>query len=90
MTDKTVAQHLADSAALSQTIADANALVIKLQKQIHEDREIIDLLGKWSHPKLKISPLYGPWVPRDINEATGEAISKISVARINALLGDRA
>lgn len=90
MTDKTVTQHLADSAALAQTIANANALVVKLQKQIHEDREIIALLGQWSHPKLKISPIYGHWVPRDTSELTGEAIARLAVARINALLGDRA
>lgn len=90
MTDKTVTQHLADSTALAQTIADANALVVKLQKQIQEDREIIALLGQWSHPRLTISPLYGPWVPRDTSGLTGEAIAKLAVGRINALLGDRA
>ena len=90
MTDKTVFQHLADSTALAQTIADANALVVKLQKQIQEDRQIIELLGQWSHPKLNISPLYGTWVPRDTAGLTGEAIAKMAVSRINALLGDRA
>lgn len=90
MTDKTVHQHLADSAALAKTIADANALVLKLQKQIQEDRQVIELLGQWSHPKLKISPLYGVWVPSETSEATGEVVAKLAVARINALLGDRA
>ncbi len=89
-TDKTVTQHMSDCYAISKTIADANALVEKLQKQLQEARQIIEMLGGWSHPKLKISPLYGSWVPRETSELTGEAIAKIEVSRINALLGDRA
>lgn len=90
MTDKTVKQHLHDADTIIKTVNDANALVVKLQKQLFEAREVIELLGKWSHPQLHIAPIYGQWVPRESSQMTGQAIAYTVSARISAVLGDRA
>ena len=91
MANKSVSQHLADSKALAQTIADANALVIKLQAELQLARQTLETLGEWSHPKLVIGPLYGPlFRDGDAKNLTGQTICKMSVARINEVLGDRA
>lgn len=90
MTDKTVKQHLEQTDTIIQTVKDANALVVKLQKQLFEARDVIELLGNWSHPKLHISPIYGQWVPREASQMTGQSIALTVSSRISAVLGDRA
>jgi hypothetical protein len=90
MTDKTIKQHLQEADSIVKTVTDANALVVKLQRQLSEARDVIELLGNWSHPKLSISPLYGPWVPRDTTSMRGTEVATLASGRISALLGDRA
>ena len=89
MTEKTVAEHLSDSKALAQTIADANALVIKLNYELQLARSTIETLSDWAHPRMEIGPLYGPLFG-DKKSLTGSALCKVQIARINAVLGDRA
>lgn len=89
MTYKTVTQHLADSKALAQTIADANALVLKLQSELQIARQTLETLAVWAHPKMEIGPLYGP-LYGDKKSLTGAVICQIGVKRINEILGDRA
>lgn len=89
MTNKTVKDHLEASKALADTIADANALVIKLQKELQLARTTIETLGAWAHPKMIIGPLYGP-IWGDKVSLTGDVICKMQIERINSVLGDRA
>jgi hypothetical protein len=90
MTDKTVTQHLADSAALAKTIADANALVVKLQGELNIARAAFELLAPWQHQRLDIGPLYGGAYERDQKPLKGDVICALHIKRINAVLGDRA
>ena len=89
MVNKTVADHLADSKALAQTISDANALVIKLNGELQLARSTFETLAAWAHPKLIIGPLYGALYGEKAS-LTGDSICKLQIARINAVLGDRA
>ena len=84
----TVTEHLNNCKDITKTIADANALVVKLQAEFEVARRVFEALKPMQHPALRMSISYSPF-DKLANNAPEKFIDE-EISRINQLLGDRA
>jgi hypothetical protein len=70
-------------------IDNANALLTKTKRALEEARVTLEALAEYQHPKLDMRAPYHH--DKGNRDATRPAdVIRVEVARINALLGDRA
>ena len=91
---KTVKEHIEEQDKIKEHIADANALVIKLRKELEDCRNTFEALEKFCpNDRFTIA------APYHLHSSIGETLSKntpmatilkYQTASINKLLGDRA
>lgn len=91
MTD-TIKAHFENCKQVSQIVDDANALLTKVRDELFVARETLEGLVQYQHPKISMSLPYRLADSREDREKSVAPAYVISrqVARINALLGDRA
>ena len=88
---KTVEEHLEHAEVLQEHIKSADALVVKLKRELEICREFINWAARFGHPDFKISVGYMGDMPVDHTELCSlrDGCSH-RIAAINALLGDKA
>jgi len=91
MTD-TLKDHFENCKQVSKIVDDANALLTKVQSELFIARETLEALAQYQHPKLAMNMPYRMADGQSEREKPVQPAYVISrqVARINALLGDRA
>lgn len=87
---KTVAEHIQEADQIKKHVADANALVARLQKITAEARSTLEALKKFApqeHFQIDI-----PYHLRSERDSVGSMLSILDrqIKGINAILGDRA
>lgn len=89
MTVTTIKQHFEDCKQVSVVIDNANALLTKTKRALEEARATLEALVEYQHPKLDMrAPYHQGSGSRDASRPA--EVIRVEVARINALLGDRA
>lgn len=88
---KTVKEHFEDCKDVSEIIDNANALLIKCQRELAMARALLDAIKPYQHEMLKMPAPYG-WSSRTKNLGDCRPTSFIEeeIEAINNLLGDRA
>lgn len=89
MSKQTISLHLADCKEVATVIAEANALLVKAKEELESARRTLETLQPFMHPLHKVGE-YESKRLTNRDSCTPEDLAKAQVARINALLGDRA
>ena len=91
MTTETISKHMADCKQVASIIENANALLMKSQKQLAQARDTLEKLREFQHPKMVMQVPYAFQRGGNRDEsATPAVVIDRQIAEINSLLGDRA
>ena len=88
---KTVEQHLEHAETLQEHIKSADALVLRLRKELQLCRSSLEWAMGFSHPAFSITANYYMDAPvKNGEQCTLKQMADHRIAAINALLGDKA
>ena len=88
MTDN-LEKHFDDCKQVQQVVANANALLLKAQRQLIQAREVLELLLPYQHEKMMVDTPWMKWLT-DNQKLSAPSVIKNEIQILNQFLGDRA
>lgn len=88
--EKTVKEHLNEADTVKRLVDDSTAMVKKLKDELEVCREIFEWAEKFNHPEFRMHAPYFLRTHFQNEQVPLASVTRKSVERINAVLGDRA